>query len=51
MKIYEGYSLYNGKDGRLRAYDHKTGKVISYPRILNGEEVGQSIRSEDASTS
>ena len=43
MKIYEGYSLYNGKDGRLRAYDHKTGKVISCPRILMEKKLGRPL--------
>ena len=37
------HHIYEGKDGRVRAYDPKTQKITSYPRILMEEKLGRPL--------
>ena len=37
------HHIYECKDGRMRAYDPQTQKVVSYPRILMEEKLGRPL--------
>lgn len=37
------YNIYENKDGRLRAYNKKTHKVTSYPRVLMEIALGRKL--------
>ena len=39
----ERYSVYQNKDGRFRAYDKETKKIVSYPRIIMEEVLGRPL--------
>lgn len=43
----ERYSVTQNKDGRFRAYDKETGKVISYPRIIMEDVLGRPLRPDE----
>lgn len=46
MEIH-GYNIYTNKDGRMRAYDKKTHKVFSYPRLLMSITLGRELEDDE----